>query len=104
MTGISDSLRLWVFAIPLVTLLLPLLRFAPPVYAWQMRMRVWRGYDQLRRIEREADGKAPAGPLLDRLAALERQVSRMGVPAGYAALLYAMRRDIDYVRQRLSNP
>ena len=96
--------RLWVFAIPLVTLLLPLLRFAPPVYAWQMRMRVWRGYDQLRRIEREADGKAPAGPLLDRLAALERQVSRMGVPAGYAALLYAMRRDIDYVRQRLSNP
>jgi TRAP transporter TAXI family solute receptor len=99
--------RLWVFAIPLVTLFLPLLRFAPPVYAWQMRMRVWRGYDQLRRLEREAEGRgdpAARAALLERLAALEAQVSRMGVPAGYAALLYAMRRDIDYVRQRLSNP
>ncbi len=99
--------RLWVFAIPLVTLLLPLLRFAPPVYAWQMRMRVWRGYDRLRRIERAAQGYADAAAraaLLEQLATLETQVSRMGVPAGYAALLYAMRRDIDYVRQNLAKP
>lgn len=94
--------RLWVLAIPLVTLLLPLLRFAPPIYAWQMRMRVWRGYDRLRGIERDAQAGGDAKALLERLAALERQVSRMGVPAGYAALLYAMRRDIDYVRQRLA--
>jgi TRAP transporter TAXI family solute receptor len=97
--------RLWVFAIPLVTLFLPLLRFAPPVYAWQMRMRVWRGYDRLRQIERDAEGGADAAAraaLLDRLGALEGQVARMGVPAGYAALVYAMRRDIDYVRQRLT--
>ncbi len=96
--------RLWVFAIPLVTLLLPLLRFAPPVYAWQMRMRVWRGYDRLRQIERSAEGGGDRAALLQRLAALEAQVARMGVPVGYAALVYAMRRDIDYVRQRLSNP
>jgi len=99
--------RLWVFAIPLVTLFLPLLRFAPPVYAWQMRMRVWRGYDRLRRVEREAAGNADAAAraaLLEKLDALEAQVSRMGVPSGYAALVYAMRRDIDYVRQRLTNP
>ncbi len=93
--------RLWILAIPLVTLLLPLLRFAPPLYAWQMKMRIWRGYDRLRRIERDAAAGAEAGPLLERLAALEGQVSRTGVPAGYAALLYAMLRDIDFVRQRL---
>lgn len=97
--------RLWVLAIPLVTLFLPLLRFAPPVYAWQMRMRIWRWYDRLRRVERDAaamgeDLAARAG-VVARLDELEGQVSRIGVSAGYAALLYALRGDIDYVRRRL---
>lgn len=93
--------RLWVLAIPLVTLLLPLLRFAPPLYAWQMRMRIWRWYDRLRRLEAEAesDGAAREG-VIAKLDALEAQVSRIGVPVGYAAHLYAMRRDIAYVRAR----
>ncbi len=97
--------RLWVLAIPLITLLLPLLRFAPPLYAWQMRMRVWRGYDRLRAIEREAAmapdaaGRARAQ---EKLGALETYFSRMVVPAGYAAHLYAMRQDIEFVRQRLA--
>ncbi len=99
--------RLWVLVIPLLTLALPLLRFAPPVYAWQMRMRIWRGYERLRRLEHEAaeaGNAATRAAVMLRLRALETQVSRTSVPAGYAALLYAMRRDIDYVRLRLEAP
>jgi TRAP transporter TAXI family solute receptor len=97
--------RLWVLAIPLVTLLLPLLRFAPPIYAWQMRMRIWRWYDRLRRVERDAlaagDNPTARAAAARRLEELEAQVSQIGVSAGYAALLYALRGDIDYVRRRL---
>jgi hypothetical protein len=96
--------RLWVLVIPLVTLLLPLLRFAPPVYAWQMRMRIWRWYDRLRKLEREGDEANELGlrrSVAAKLDELDSQVARMRVPAGYAAHLYAMRQDINYVRQRL---
>jgi hypothetical protein len=34
--------RFMIMLIPIVTLLLPLLRFAPPVYKWQVRRRIFR--------------------------------------------------------------
>jgi len=35
----------------LASLTLPLMRFAPPVYHWQVRRRIYRWYGNLRAIE-----------------------------------------------------
>jgi TRAP-type uncharacterized transport system substrate-binding protein len=94
--------RLWVLLIPLVTLALPLIRFAPPLYTWQMESRVLRYYDDLRRIEGEAAAakdRAARDAVEAQLKALDAKVATLGIPAGYGALLYAMRRDIAFVRE-----
>lgn len=96
--------RLWVLIIPLVTLALPLIRFAPPLYTWQMESRVLRYYEDLRAIEAEAlaarDRKARDAAEA-KLTALERKVTALGIPAAYGGLLYALRRDIDFVRESI---
>ncbi len=43
--------RAKILLIPVLALLLPLLRFAPPAYRWQIRSRIYRWYIVLRRIE-----------------------------------------------------
>ncbi len=43
--------RLLFVLLPVLGLALPLIRFGPALYAWQMETRVWRHYDTLRRIE-----------------------------------------------------
>ncbi|MGG5810271.1 TAXI family TRAP transporter solute-binding subunit [Falsiroseomonas sp. CW058] len=93
--------RLWVLIIPLVTLGLPLIRFAPPIYTWQMESRVLRYYDDLRRIEEEAAAardRAARDAVEAKLKALDTKVATLGIPSGYGALLYALRRDIAFVR------
>lgn len=94
--------RLWVLLIPLLTLALPLIRFAPPIYTWQMESRIYRHYDDLRRIEEEAAGAAgdrqARDALADRLSTLEAKVARIGVPASYGRQVFALRRDIAHVR------
>lgn len=113
--------RLWVLLIPLVTLAIPLSRFAPPIYTWQMESRVYRWYDDLRAIEAQAlplqrpetglpmlptlspkpPDKRTRQALLERLDALEAKVAAISVPSSYGRHLYALRRDIGYVRERL---
>lgn len=101
--------RLWVLVIPLVTLALPLMRFAPPVYTWQMESRIYRWYDDLRRIEAglpaaagEPGAGGTAGDAGAALDALEARVAAIGVPSSYGRHLFALRRDIAYVRARVT--
>ena len=54
--------RMKILLLPLLTLLIPLARLAPPVYVWRMRSRIYRWYRVLREIDRklrEAAGPAP---------------------------------------------
>ena len=96
--------RLWVLIIPLIGIALPLIRFAPPLYTWQMESRVLRYYENLRAIEAEAlaarDRKA-RDTAEAKLTALERKVTSVGIPAAYGGLLYRLRRDIDFVRESI---
>ena len=40
--------RAWVFLIPLITLMIPLVRVAPPIYRWQVRRKIYIWYKDLR--------------------------------------------------------
>ena len=96
--------RLWVLIIPLIGIALPLIRFAPPLYTWQMESRVLRHYEALRAIEAEAlsarDRKAREAAEA-KLTALERRITALGLPAAYGGLLYRLRRDIEFVRESI---
>lgn len=96
--------RLIVLAVPLVTLLIPLLRIAPPTYRWQVRRRIYRWYGDVRDIEAEADVAGDPESRADQLARLERirrEVSDVKVPLSYAEQLYHLRLHIDLVRSQL---
>ena len=97
--------RLLFILLPVIGIAVPLIRFGPALYAWQMETRVWRHYETLRRIESEAEqaeeGAARAA-LRDRLEALEGRVARLSLPVTYRRHVFALRRDIAYVRAQLA--
>jgi hypothetical protein len=94
--------RMWVALFSIVAILLPLSRVAPPLYQFRVRSRVFRWYRQLRQIE-ESHAKEKKSPaeLLAELDKLEARVARVVVPLSYANELYALRQNIDLVRERL---
>ena len=96
--------RFMVMLIPIVTLLLPLLRFAPPVYNWQVRRRIFRWYGTLRDIEKRAlAGTTPAAraDILTQLDGVEKDVRKIHVPLGHAENHYHLRMHIQFIRKIL---
>jgi TRAP transporter TAXI family solute receptor len=97
--------RLLFVLLPVLGLAVPLIRFGPTLYAWQMEGRVWRHYDTLRGIEAEAEQAredTARAALRERLAALEGRVARLALPVTYRRHVFALRRDIAYVRAQLA--
>lgn len=97
--------RLWVLALPLVTLAIPLMRIAPPTYRWQVRRKIYRWYKHLRRLEddmwRARDAKSRA-QMVEHLDRLQRDVGKLKVPLSYAEQLYHLRLHIEFLRQRMA--
>ena len=96
--------RFMVMLIPIVTLLLPLLRFAPPVYKWQVRRRIFRWYGTLRDIEERAlaaTSPAERADILTQLDGVEKDVRNIHVPLGYAENHYHLRMHIQFIRKIL---
>jgi TRAP-type uncharacterized transport system substrate-binding protein len=104
--------RLWVVAVALAALIIPLSKVVPPLYVWRIRSRVYRWYGQLRAVEQalEKEVELSADParaqearadLLRRLDEIERRVNHMSIPLSYADALYGLRSHINFVRQRV---
>ena len=101
----SDSLQARRRVSPItisVGVVYPLLRFAPALYGWSMRRRVFRLYGELKLIEAELDAHATdAATLLRRLDHLEERADHLQVPLAFAQTLYHMRSHIGLARARL---
>lgn len=95
--------RLKILLLPLLTLLIPLARIAPPIYQWRIRSKVYRWYEVLREIDltvdTEPDGDRRAQ--LERLDNLEQEVNGINVPLSYMDEFYSLRMHIQLVRQKL---
>ncbi len=92
--------RAWVLLIPLVTLLIPVVRAAPPIYRWSIRRKIYIWYRDLRGLE--AEGRAAATPserreVLERLMALQAEAGKVEVPLSYTDDLYHLRSHIAFV-------
>ncbi len=103
--------RLWVVAVALAALIIPLSKIVPPLYVWRIRSRVYRWYGQLRAVE-QAWERACSGAqdehrdqaraeLLRRLDDIEARVNHISIPLAYADALYGLRSHINFVRQRV---
>ncbi len=96
------SERLFILLLPLLTLLIPLLRVAPPTYRWQVRRRIYRWYADLMRIEdqlRRARTFGDRRESLEQLDELQAQIGRVQVPLSFTDDLYHLRHHVDFVKR-----
>ncbi len=92
--------RAWVFLIPLITLMIPLVQMAPPVYRWRIRRKIYVWYNDLHDLERrgfDAKDNAEREKVLSDIQALQHEVGRVEVPVSYNDELYHLRSHINFV-------
>lgn len=96
--------RYIVLVIPLIVIMMPLIRSMGPIYIWRIRSRVYRWYEQLRRI----DHLIVKDQIMDRLEDeiqslhdLEDELTGVDVPLSYAHELYELHLHIRYMINRL---
>lgn len=94
-----------VLLLPLITLLFPLLKIAPPIYQWRIRSRIYRWYELLRQIERELRDRADAAELqrhMATLAEMHRELDELAsVPLAYMEEFYNLRLHVEFVERRV---
>jgi hypothetical protein len=102
--------RMVVLLVPLFAVLVPAFKILPSLLEWRVRTRVFRWYGEIQYLEEELGrepGRIDAAPMLERLDAIERGVTRTRVPKAYSHFIYNLRTHLDVVRnriQRLSIP
>ena len=98
--------RLKILLLPLVTLLIPVFRLAPPLYRWRIRSRIYRWYEDLKWIDESRLGELSAddlGELLATVAELEQEVTDVSVPLAYMYEYYRLREHIELIRRKLQD-
>ena len=98
--------RAWVLLIPLVTLLIPLVRVAPPVYRWRIRRKIYVWYSDLRDLEAQGRAaKSGADRLIVRqqIDKLQEETGKVDVPLSYTDDLYRLRNHIRFVQNILED-
>jgi TRAP transporter TAXI family solute receptor len=96
--------RTKLFLLPLVTLLIPLLKTAPPIYRWRIRCKIFKWYRGLREIDarlRENDTAWDVSAEIDRLENMEVELSEVSVPLSNMYEFYALRMHVDFVLKKL---
>jgi TRAP-type uncharacterized transport system substrate-binding protein len=94
-----------VLLIPVLAVLVPLIRFLPVAYAWNVRRRLLYWYRQLKALERSLDSGGAKYDLAAHQAEIERidsRVRRLRVPLFFSSQLYDLRGHIDLVRHRIA--
>lgn len=102
LASMADRAKLMV--IPLVMLMMPLLRAAPPLIRWRTRRKIYRWYGVLREIDQKL-AAGLAGVDLDRevarLRSIEHKVVWVDVPLSYMEEFYQLRTHLTMMMQRL---
>ena len=101
--GVANFLdRAWILAIPLLTLLFPLVRVAPPIYRWRVRRKIYVWYEDLRDLEargRRARNDEERERLTSELRNLQAEIGELEVPLSYTDDLYRLRSHVEFVKQ-----
>ena len=98
--------RVKMMLLPLVTLMIPLFKFAPPVYRWSIRSKIYRWYRVLREVEQHlkaAKNDADLAKLVTRLKEVEVELAEVSVPLSYMDAFYDLQSHVDFVQQRVQS-
>ena len=98
--------RLVVMVIPVFALLVPIVKFAPALYGWRVRSRIYRRYGELKFLEAELDenpARHDRAEWLRRLDAIEKDVNHIPTPLAFSDMLYTLRAHIGLVRAAIVN-
>jgi len=93
--------RLVVMLIPLFAVLYPVAKFAPSLYGWRVRSRIFKRYGELKFLEADVQADetgAQRDEFLKRIDAIERNVSHIPAPLAFSDMLYTLRGHVDIVR------
>lgn len=96
--------RLVVMLLPILGILLPAMRFAPMLYTWRIRRRLFHWYRELMKVEHLLADETTADEIeaaLKQIGRIDRAVDRMAIPLSFANQLYDLRGHIDVARARL---
>lgn len=96
--------RLFVMVLPLIMLSLPLLKFAPAIYSWRVRSKIFRCYGDLKFLENDLrQNYDPQHHMeyLERLNRIEEDASTRNIPLAFTDLLYTLREHVNLVRVKL---
>ncbi len=94
-----------ILLLPAITLLLPLLRIAPPIYRWRIRSRIYRWYEILRGIESDMRSEVDKSALqkhAETLSEMETELDDIRtVPLSYMEEFYNLRLHVEFVERRI---
>ena len=96
--------RMVVMLIPLITVLIPVIKFAPGLYNWRIKARIYERYGELKFIEAELEAdpaRLTRAEWLKRVDAVERAVNRLPVPLTFSDMVYTLRAHINLVRKAI---
>jgi TRAP transporter TAXI family solute receptor len=96
--------RLKVMLIPLLVLLMPLIRSAPPLMRWRTRRKIYRWYRDLRGIDMKLQhglDPAEAEGEIAKLKAIEEQVAHVAIPLSYMEEFYNLRLHLELIDEKL---
>lgn len=96
--------RMVVMLVPLLAVLLPLFKFAPQLYGWRVRSRIYRRYGELKFLENEVNenpGAHTRAEWLEKLDRIETDASQIRTPLTFSDMLYTLRVHIDLVRDMI---
>ncbi len=96
--------RLKILLLPLITLLIPVFKTAPPIYRWRIRSKIYRWYEDLRWADEVLHRPATTEELATHREAvrqLEREVAQVSVPLSYMDEYYSLRVHLQLIRSKL---
>lgn len=97
--------KIFLLAIPVLSVAIPLGRFLPMLYTYMIRRRLLTWYDRLKKIEFTLDHNPTSEQMTEageELRRIDRAVSRLRLPLHFSDQLYDLRGHIDLVEQRLA--
>ena len=94
-----------ILLLPILTLMFPLVKIAPPLYRWRIRSRIYRWYRILREVEADLNNTGAADSLPKHelsLQQVQRELDDLdSVPLSYMEEFYNLRLHVEFVARRV---
>ncbi len=95
--------RMKIMLLPLLTLTIPLIKIAPPVYRWRIRSRIYRWYVLLRQMDQQVEENHAElfSRQLKALQTMESELETIKVPLSYMEEFYNLQLHLELVKRKI---